>query len=584
MIKQQNVSSRNKGVFRNSQTTQSHELLIYDSFFDDCVNVTTVNDCNSNNNNTRNNDKYVASLFNHVYINQCFPDKEIDDIVGVNTHHKKEMRKKVIEMYLRIKKKVKFDVRALHLALMLFDKIMSEKGDALSKVVFHIALGCLVLSMKFVYVQTMFPYMKCFETLCGNGYYFTMEEIKYYEVFCLKLLEYNLGITTAVDFVMFYDMKKTLFVKNEDSVNCSSNINMNVFKQKVYMIILDVLYIVPYTQVKAHELAVYAITQAKEYFNIKNAISPLSEQVYNIKPERIEHICEVFKQLLHNNNNTSLISPQTHRLCNLTMTLTDKQGVNSSSFGKTTTTTQMKIHQTNPSPIYYARCTSRNNGSILKSCSHNKSKELNTSSFCNNSVNKLKNKKRKNASLCDYINSKPSHQSFLDDYLQTNLKTYRKNTKDKTMSSKRKNSQSSDSNYKKDTDESSDGTPDNVKLNIPQSNKYKIKHIQNSIIANVYYPVVTRKTNKDNKKKTSSVDKTVSIQTIFQSIKKSTITNHTSSIKRGSVINYSTKLGITTTYCNNSKSTYYNNNKIHNNNKHTVFKNNKPRTLSTKNV
>ena len=50
------------------------------------------------------------------------------------------------------------------------------------------------------------------------------------------------------------------------------------------MIILDVLYIAPYTQVKSHELAVYAITQEKEYFNIKNAISPLSEQIYNIKP------------------------------------------------------------------------------------------------------------------------------------------------------------------------------------------------------------------------------------------------------------------------------------------------------------
>ena len=75
---------------------------------------------------------------------------------------------------------------------------------------------------------------------------------------------------------------KTLFVKNEDNDN--NNINMNIFKQKVYMIILDVLYIAPYTQVKSHELAVYAITQEKEYFNIKNAISPLSEQIYNIKP------------------------------------------------------------------------------------------------------------------------------------------------------------------------------------------------------------------------------------------------------------------------------------------------------------
>ena len=187
MIKQQNVFSRNKGVFRNSQTTQSNEL-IYDSFFDDCVNVTI----NDNNNHTRNNDKYVASLFNHVYINQCFPDKDIEDVVAV-TSHKKETRKKVIEMYLRIKKKLKFDVRTLHLALMFFDKINSEKGDALYKVVFHIALGCLVLSMKCVYVQTMFPYMKCFETLCGNGYYFTMEEIKYYEAFCLKLLKYNLA-------------------------------------------------------------------------------------------------------------------------------------------------------------------------------------------------------------------------------------------------------------------------------------------------------------------------------------------------------------------------------------------------------
>ena len=578
MIKQQNAFSRNKGAFRNSQTTQSHEL-IYDSFFDDCVNVTV-------DNNTRNNDKYVASLFNHVYINQCFPEKDIEDLVGVAVH-RKETRKKVIEMYSRLKKKLKFDVRTLHLALMFFDKINAEKADAFHKVVFHIALGCLVLSMKFVYVQTMFPYLKCFETLCGNGYYFTMEEIKHYEVLCLKLLEYNLGISTAADFIMFYDMKKTLLVKN-DNGNNDINININVFKQKVYMIILDVLHVVPYTQVKPHELAVFAITQAKEYFNIKNPISPLSEQIYNIKPERLEHICEVIKQILNNNNNTKVISPQTHRLCNLTMTLSDKNGTNCSSFGKTT---QMKIHKTNPSPIYYARCSSRNNGNMLKSCSHNKSKELNTSSFCyyhhnNNSMSKMKSKRRKNGSLCDYINSKPSHQSFLDDYLQTNLKTYRKSTKDKTVSTKRKNSQSSDSNYKKDTDESSDGTPDNVKLNIPKSNKYKIKHIQNSIIANVYYPVVVRKTQQETKKKTSSVDnRTVSIQTIFQSIKKTTINNNNTSIKRGSVITHSIKLG--TTHCSNSNS-HNNKNTWHNNSskthQRTVFKNNKPKTLATKHI
>ena len=88
MIKQQNVFSRNKGVFRNSQTTQSNEL-IYDSFFDDCVNVTI----NDNNNHTRNNDKYVASLFNHVYINQCFPDKDIEDVVAVTSNKKKREKR-----------------------------------------------------------------------------------------------------------------------------------------------------------------------------------------------------------------------------------------------------------------------------------------------------------------------------------------------------------------------------------------------------------------------------------------------------------------------------------------------------------
>ena len=442
-------------------------------------------DCISPNMNSLSNlneiESYPFEIFDNLIRNQ------ITKKINVSVLPQKYQRKRIIDLLLKIKRKLNLSNKIIHLTIYLLDTIISTNQEKYNKIIEQICLGCLILSIKFLQNQAEIPDFKNFEFLFNSNVFYSLDEIKKYELFCIKQLKYNLSYITSVDYIQYFESRGIIFI-NDINDNMNNYINIKTFHNKIYEILIKVLYKISYTDFSPFDLAIFALCQAREFFNLQEKINKSMVIAYRISVIQYQKINEQIKQIIASPRN---------------------------SIGN-------KSSRTDRSSLLDTANSTGNINSIFK-CSSNKSllylEASNNSSGMSQKknifLNKDNSKKKRNKSVGMKLDST---DSFLNEYIKNNLLLF-KNHKEKHGNNK--SNHSNDSNCKKETEVSSNATPENPinNLNLPNVKKFKYKKIQDTITINSYFAIPEKKKCKKDAKIIKNLSYARNISDIFSDYK-----------------------------------------------------------------
>lgn len=403
-------------------------------------------------------ESYPFELFDTLNKNQNFKRFPLESVV------KNPKRKSIIDFLLKAKRKLNLSYKIIHLTIYLLDTIISINAEKYAKIAEKICIGCLILAIKFLEEQTEIAPLKNFEFLSSNTFY-PLDELKKYEIFCIKKLKYNLSVVTPVDYLEYFESKGMLFINDISTMN--NYINIKTFRSKMYEILIKSLYHVSYTDFPPIDFAVYALCQAREFFNLKEKINKYMSIAYKITNMNYINIYERIKQSSTSPGNNS-------------------KGNKSSRSERSSFLDTANSSYTNTSLL---KCNS--NKSLLcdnSSCSSTKGRNIFKS--------KEKEKKKRNVSVSMKINSMTS-DSFLNEYIKTNLISFKYHNKDNKHVSNHSN------------DSKKNDTPD-THLNIPYVKKFKYQNIKDITANNLYYAIPQCAHNTNKKKKNLSLGRDIS--------------------------------------------------------------------------
>lgn len=425
-------------------------------------------------------ESYPFQLFDALNKNQNFKKFPSENSI------KNPKRKNIIDFLQKAKRKLNLSYKIVHLAIYLLDTIISINYEKYIRISEKICIGCLILAIKFLEEQTGIAPLKNFEFLSSNTFY-PLDELKKFEIFCLKKLKYNLSIVTPVDYLEYFESKGILFINDISTMN--NYINIKTFRCKIYEILIKTLYHVSYTDFPPIDFAVYALCQARAFFNLKEKINQYMAAAYKITNMNYINIYERIKQISTSPRNS--------------------KGNKSSRSERSSFLDTANSSYTNTSLL---KCNS--NKSLLcdnSSCSSAKGRNIFKS--------KEKDRKKRNVSVSMKINSMTS-DSFLNEYIKTNLISFKYHNKEnKHLCNK--------SNHSNDTAD--------THLNIPYVKKFKYKNIKDTTASNLYYAVPQCASKK---KKNSSLGRDIS--EILKNYKKKesrNVININSDIKQNTILN-----------------------------------------------
>ena len=265
-------------------------------------------------------------------------------------------------------------------------------------------------------------------------------------------------------------------------------INIKTFRCKIYEILIKSLYHVSYTDFPPIDFAVYALCQARAFFNLKEKINKYMSTAYKITNLNYINIYERIKQLSTSPKNSK----------------------------------GNKSSRSERSSFLDTANSSYTNTSLLK-CNSNKSLLCENISTKGRNIFKSKEKvKKRNVSVSMKINSMTS-DSFLNEYIKTNLISFKYHKDTKHLCNK--------SNHSNDSQSKKNDTPD-THLNIPYVKKFKYQNIKDITATNLYYPV-TQCLSKKKKNLSLGMD----ISDILKNYKKKESRNITNEIKQNTILN-----------------------------------------------
>ena len=258
-------------------------------------------DCISPNMNSLSNlneiESYPFEIFDNLIRNQ------ITKKINVSVLPQKYQRKRIIDLLLKIKRKLNLSNKIIHLTIYLLDTIISTNQEKYNKIIEQICLGCLILSIKFLQNQAEIPDFKNFEFLFNSNVFYSLDEIKKYELFCIKQLKYNLSYITSVDYIQYFESRGIIFI-NDINDNMNNYINIKTFHNKIYEILIKVLYKISYTDFSPFDLAIFALCQAREFFNLQEKINKSMVIAYRISVIQYQKINEQIKQIIASPRNS----------------------------------------------------------------------------------------------------------------------------------------------------------------------------------------------------------------------------------------------------------------------------------------
>ena len=138
-----------------------------------------------------------------------------------------EKRSNLINLIRGANSKLKFRSQTFFLAVYYMDLIFSRINDLVLKYEFY-SICCLLIAAKFDEIDSNIPDLFHFQKICSSKFdhkiYFTIDEIKKYEVYTIKALNYKLNYFTPYHFLIFFFSHGVVFYveinKNNNNMLC----------------------------------------------------------------------------------------------------------------------------------------------------------------------------------------------------------------------------------------------------------------------------------------------------------------------------------------------------------------------------
>ena len=156
------------------------------------------------------------------------------------------IRNKIINKFIDYSKKIMIGKNTIYLTIILMDEIILKKNLTNAKKIEQISLGCYLLAVKFIDFAM--------NSFCISEYQYTneiavnysIEQIRKFEVNCLKYVEYNLSITNFINVLQIF-LTNGILLKNDikmiNSEQSLKNIYFLINKISENLICEDIRYI-----------------------------------------------------------------------------------------------------------------------------------------------------------------------------------------------------------------------------------------------------------------------------------------------------------------------------------------------------
>ena len=373
-----------------------------------------------------------------------FMRNEIFSPKNVILSNLEEIKRK--NLILNMKKfliKYNFDYKILFIAVYFMDSILF-KLNFHSKDLDSIAIGCLILAVKFYDKNGKIPNLNFFQEILPNYSNFSLDEIKKIEILCLKYLNYNLNFPQPLNFIEILLINGIVFTNDLIYLNVSSKIYNLPFKiyEKIILANADYLKFNPFY------LAFAFVAVSRKLFSLEKWNS-FFNSIFNVSFEEIEYIYNEIPNLIikHEqiNNNNILIYEKKINKNNIYNKMKNNNILNQA-FCKTLNNKNNNNNNNNKSNIIYK---------ANKNISYNNNNNINNNNFSYNKNNNKITSYTYSKSINNNINNERSIMKKINMFKNKIFKNTKndenlnKSTKDLTCSDSKINLQSNFTNYRK---------------------------------------------------------------------------------------------------------------------------------------
>ncbi len=203
---------------------------------------------------------------NCVKLSKYFSLNNSNDNIKFNI----DLRNSLVKNIFILSKKLKFKTLTIFKAINYFDLLLNSFSPKDERDYMKIALICFIISSKFWENELLIPniifFIRNFSEIINNKYFFSFNEIRLFEIECLKILNYNLNTCNKYDFLYFYFTQGIVYYEN----------NKNIINkiEKIYLIIRNLIEEISISNI---EIEYYS----KSYLIIKYIIKCLIEKYFN---------------------------------------------------------------------------------------------------------------------------------------------------------------------------------------------------------------------------------------------------------------------------------------------------------------
>ena len=383
-----------------------------------------------------------------------FMRNEIFSPKNVILSNLEEIKRK--NLILNMKKfliKYNFEYKILFIAVYFMDNILF-KLNFHSKDLDSIAIGCLILAVKFYDKNGKIPNLNFFQEILPNYSNFSLLEIKKIEILCLKYLNYNLNFPQPLNFIEILLLNGIVFTNDLIYLNVNSKIYNLPFKiyEKIILANADYLKFNPFY------LAFAFVAVSRKLFSLEKW-NTFFNSIFNVSFEEIEYIYNEIPNLIikheqFNNNNSNILIYEKKINKNNIYNKMKNNNILNQAFCKTLNSNKNKNNNNNDN----------NKSNIIYKANKNISFTKNNNNINNNINNNNFSYNKNNNKITSYTNSKSNYNNinneksimkkinifknkiFKNTKIDENLN---KSTKDLTCSDSKINLQSNFTNYRK---------------------------------------------------------------------------------------------------------------------------------------
>jgi len=363
--------------------------------------------------------------------------------------------------------KYNFEYKTLFIAVYFMDLILFQLNNH-SKDLDSIALGCLILAVKFNDKNGKIPNLNFFQEILPNYSKFSLDELREIEIFCLIHLNYDLNIPQPLNFIEIILLNGIVFTNDLIYLNISSKIYNLPFKiyEKIILANADYLKFNPFF------LAFGFVAVSRKLFSLEKW-NPFFNNIFDVSFDEIEYIYNeipnlIIKQENIKNNMNILIYEKKITSNNIYNKMKNKNILNQA-FSKTSN--NKSINNNNKSIRNNNKSINNNNKSINNNNASNIIYKANKNIYFinkNNNNNKninITNFNNNNNKITSYTYSKYLNSSNTNNELNDKIKVFKnkidimkknknnndnlnKSTKDLTSSDSNINLHSNFTNYR----------------------------------------------------------------------------------------------------------------------------------------